>query len=697
MDFQGFQHSVPLLLTLVMAIGLGALSFYSYSKQKNLSRTSRILLSTLRTTVFLVLLLLAFNPYFFSATQVDKKPRIMVLADNSYSTVIQKGAYSGEETYRDILADLDFQGLSGSEFDYFSFDNSTRKIPNLDSLRFSGSETNLLSAIDQITELEEDYEAAILISDGIITYGRNPVILAANLSIPVYTIALGDTSTVRDVKVNNVVTNSTGYTESQQLVEVEVAQKGYLGESVTVELKDAKGIVLADTLVKFVHEEEVRTLELRIPLHNEGLQQFSVLITELRNEWTYENNRTNFSIDVLDSKTKVLHFAFEIHPDVKMLRSILSADPNIELTTKTWLGANRFVEQEELDDEYDLIVFHGLPGSNSQLIKQFSDVPTILLELPKSIRSTSSYPDLALVNNFGGQLFELNISPEIEKNAHPIMELPEVSFDLLAPVLSSLRINVEQPDAQILFQSVFQNVETRNPVIAVLERGGVRRLHVSAWNWYRMYQSNSDVEREFITVLFTNMVNWTSNDPDDRRLKLSPSKSSFNISEQVVINGSLNNESGEPESSASIEITLTDSEDLEKVYGMDNLGSGRYQLNVEALSSGVYSYQGIARKGDRVIDEEAGEFIVENSNTELVNTVRDDALLASLANETGGKNFGFENISSFWSTLNNDGVLSVKSELVESYHFPVRSFWWFALILVLLGAEWVIRKNYSLP
>lgn len=621
----------------------------------------------------------------------------MVLADNSYSTAIQKGTYLGETSYREVLADLNFLGLSNSEFDFFSFDNSTRKITNLDSLTFLGSETNLLSAIDQIMELEEDYEAAILISDGIITYGRNPVMLAANLSIPVYTIALGDTSTVRDIIINNVITNSTGYTESQQLIEVDIAQKGFAGESITVELTDVRGIVRADTVVKFVNEEEVRTIELRIPLLNEGLQQYSVIISELENEWTYENNRTNFSIDVLDSKTKVLHFAFEIHPDVKMLRSVLSADPNIELTTRTWLGGNKFVEQDELEEEYDLVIYHGLPGSASQLANQFSDIPTILLELPKSRRNSTSYPNLALLNNFGGQLFELNISPEIEKNAHPIMELPEVSFDLLAPVLSSLRINVEQPDGLILFQSVFQGVETRNPVIAVLERGGVRRVHVSAWNWFRMYQSNSESEHEFVSVLFTNMVNWTSNDPDDRRLKLSPSKASFNISEQIVLNGSLNNESGEPESSASIEITLTDNEGAEKVYGMDNLGSGRYQLTMEALSSGIYSYHGVARKGDRVIDEEFGEFIVENSNTELVNTVRDDALLASLANETGGKKFGFENISSFWTTLNSDGVLSSKSELVESYHFPVRSFWWFALILVLLGAEWIIRKNYSLP
>ena len=244
---------------------------------------------------------------------------------------------------------------------------------------------------------------------------------------------------------------------------------------------------------------------------------------------------------------------------------------------------------------------------------------------------------------------------------------------------------------------MFQRVETPNPIISVLERGGDRKVHLSAWNWFKMYQSNNLNEREFVTQLFVNIVGWASNNPDDRRLKINPAKSAFNISDEIVINGLLNNESGEAESSASIELTMSTNNDDEKVYGLDNLGSGRYQLTLDALSAGVYAFEAIARKGDRVIDEQIGEFIIEKSNAELLRTVRDDALLASIANETGGKTLSFNNASVLWSVLDEDGILETYTETIESYHFPVRTIWWFALVLLLLGAEWVTRKNYSLP
>ena len=698
MDFQGFQNSIPAFIAILIAAGLVALAFYSYQKQKNLAPPRKLLLGGLRALSFLIIFLMVLNPYFFSSKVVEKKPQIMVMLDNSSSMGIEKGEYQGLESYRDMLVDLNLDNFNEADFEYFTIGSSTTQIPNPDSLNHLEGETNFISAIAQIRELEDDYDAVILASDGIITFGRNPIIQASELGIPLYTIGLGDTSSVRDIIINNISTNATGYTNYRQPVEIEVAQKGFNNTTTEVELRNSSGEILDSQSITFRNEAEIRTLNFELNLEQEGIQQYSVVVQPQPGEWTEENNRSSFSVEVLDSKTRVLHYGFEIHPDVKMLRSVLLEDQNVELTTKTWLGGTRYVEEEPVDfSDFDLIIYHGLPRGNTPLPQpQNIQVPTFYLELPGTRQYSSSFEDIALIENSGAQLFELSLAPQADNTDHPIMELPEISYEVLAPVFSSLRSRLLQADAQILFNTSFQGVVTPNPVIAVVERGGLRKVDVAAWNWHRLYQSNSQEEREFVSTLFSNMVAWVSNDPDDRRLKINLAKPVFSISDPVIINGDLINESGDAESSATIEVSLTTDEE-QRIFNMDNLGSGRYKMELESLGPGVYSFDATARKGDRVIDEQSGEFVVENTNTELINTIRNDELLKALADETGGKSYSFNAVNGLWGDLEDAGVLEAKTETVESYHFPVRNFPWFALVLLLLGAEWLLRKGSSLP
>ena len=287
--------------------------------------------------------------------------------------------------------------------------------------------------------------------------------------------------------------------------------------------------------------------------------------------------------------------------------------------------------------------------------------------------------------------------PRAENTDHPIMELPEVGYENLAPIISSLRTVSEEADALSLFNIGFQGIETPNPLITVLERGSIRRAAVGGWGWYKMYQSSNAEEQEFVNALFSNLTIWASNDPDDRRLKISPSKPTFNISESVIINANLNNESGEAESQATIEVVISSDEQDQRSINMTNEGSGTYQLDINTLSPGLYNYSATARKGDREIDTQSGQFLVQDSNAEFVNTIRNDDLMSSLAYETGGSFFVYTNLDSFWSTLNDDGILEPKEELLETYTFPVRSLFWFVLVIVLLSSEWLLRKYYSLP
>ncbi|MBO6524379.1 MAG: hypothetical protein JJ971_11170 [Balneolaceae bacterium] len=614
---------------------------------------------------------------------------------------IQKGTYNGLESYSEVINQLDFENKETIDFEFFTIGSSSKQIPSPDSLQFNESESNFSNAISQIQELEDDFDASIILSDGIITFGRNPSIQAANLSIPLYSIALGDTSKVRDITISNIVSNPNGFTDTRHLVEVEVIQNGFLGESVTLELRNSSGELIDSNEIQFNSSESIQSTTFEIDLTEPGLKQFTIEISETEGEWSTENNTGTISIDVSESKTKILHLAFEIHPDVKMLRSLLSEDQNIELLTLTWLGGSRFVEDDlpELEEQ-DLLIFHGLPrpGFDTDLLDDFNLIPTLYFQLPKTrALRTGPLSELNLIHNTGNQLFELTLFPATESTDHPVMELPEIGFQNVSPIISSLRSVSTIPDGIELFKSGFQGIETPNTIINVNERGSMRRATVSAWGWYRMYQSPIENERAFVTQLFSNLTTWTANDPDERRLRVTPSKPVFNISEQVIINGNLNNESGEPEAEATIEFTLIPENGEERTSNMSNEGNGNYKFESQSLSSGLYSFTATARKGGREIDSQTGEFLVQDSNSELVNTLRNDELLLTIANGTGGSFFEYTRLEDFWTTLNSDDILGQKEDVIEAYTFPVRSLFWFVLVIFLLGTEWIGRKYYSLP
>ncbi|MFV1884998.1 MAG: hypothetical protein ACMZ7B_10960 [Balneola sp.] len=614
---------------------------------------------------------------------------------------IEKGDYDGINSYIRVLDQLNPENNRNLDFEFFTIGSDSRQIPSPDSIKLQESETNFANAISQIQELEDDFDAAILISDGIITFGRNPSLQAANLSIPLYSIALGDTSRVRDITINNIISNPNGFTDTRHIVEVEVAQNGFLDEVISVQLRNSAGTILETEDIVFNGSESIKSTEFELELTEPGLQQYSIQITEKLGEWSSENNSGTVSIDVSDSKTRILHLSFEVHPDVKTLRSILEGDQNIELSTLTWLGGSRFVENSIPDmNEMDLLILHGLPTSTFNVpdLSGISSIPTLYLHLPKtrSIR-TGPFSEINLIENTGNQLFEVSLFPDAESTGHPIMELPEIGFQNISPVIGSLRSVSSFPDAIELFKSGFQGIETPNTVISVSERGSIRRATVSSWGWHKMYQSPIETEKAFVTQLFSNLATWTANDPDERRLKIKPVKQVFSLSDQVIINGNLNNESGEPEPEATIEFTLTPENGEELTANMSNEGNGVYKFESSSLSPGLYSYSATARKSGREIDSQSGEFLVQDSNSELINTVRNDELLRTLANETGGEFFVWNDLEDFWATLNSDDILQQKQELVESYIFPVRSFFWFILVLMLLGAEWIGRKYYSLP
>ncbi len=704
--FQEFQSSLPLWIYLLLITGTTALAWWSYRSLSSASGLYRYTLITLRSLAFFILLFLLINPVFRAESTYYQKSNILVLLDDSESMSIVTDDYRGADSYQNALEELELDDSSRVSFSYLAIGENTRPV-RLDGLTFGADRTNLNSAIGSILQHQLESNAAIILSDGIYTAGQNPVFDARKIDIPVFSVALGDTAPQRDLLVNSVSTNNTGYVNTEQQVSATVSARGFANQQVAVQIMKGDEVIDSETITP-EGENTTTTVDFDLGLKTEGLQQYRVVIPHQTGEWTDSNNSQFFSIDVQDAKQRILSLAFEIHPDVRYIRSLLLSDANTNLMNRTWLKGNRFIEGDlDIDpDTVDLAVIHGFPGTGlspdleKTLSRLLDNIPVVITVLPlfndQNLQSVVSSA-LPVEISASPRYERVTLSGSAEPGEHPVMELPPINYDLLSSLHAPIQGAESIPGARTLFTSEFEGQDTGTPLLSIMELGNRRKTYVSAYGWYLLGQSSNDQVRDFSEQLWFNIISWTAADPDNQRLSIEPSQRSYSGSEEVVISGFLKNESGEMEPEANIDIELSSDTMETKFYSMENRGNGQYHLDLGSMSEGIYAYQATARKGNRTIEQQTGEFAVAGSNIEFVNTVRNDQLLRQLSGQSNGHFFTYDSLNGFWDELQRRGLLEQQEKVNTTLFYPNQHWWWFAVVILLLSAEWVLRKYISLP
>ncbi len=702
--FEGFGTSLHWLLIFLLISGSVALSWFTYKSISNIKPWQKISLISLRSATFLLLLAVLLNPLFNIIETDQIRSSVAIIFDNSASTTIEKGEYSGLESYREVISHLAAENEPNIRFRTFGFDRNIFPAQP-DTLSFDGSGTDISRAITQFLDEREDERALIFVSDGIFNTGRDLSWLATRLDFPVYTVAIGDNSRLQDIIVQDVIHNEIGYTNTISPVSATIRNDGMPGQEIEIQLR-RDGDILESKTISTTQERSIHTVRFELLLEDEGFQQYEIHVPEIEGEWTTENNTQAFSIEVLDDRINVMLLSFEIHPDIRAWRSILLTDESIRLDSRTWLGDDRFLEGEfpAQADSIQLVILHGFPTQNipQNIIQQVQNyvqgTPMVWLASPKSdFRLVQQFlPNSPIRGGRGTEFFDVRLALSGSSTSHPILELPEIDFRTTPPLFSPIRNLNADSDAEILLNPVFRNNTLETPLLSLRSIGNTRTAFISAHGWFKWYLNGGEIRR-FTEEFMNNVIKWTSTSDDESLLRIRPSRNVIQETENVVLNAFLRNESGLEEDDASIDVVITGGAIQERRYTMINEGLGQYRLNAGNLPQGTYNFTATAQKDNRLIDERSGQFLVGSSNQEFINTVRNDEFLEFLANETGGQFFEWQDANLVMDQLRRDGhnefiTQSISSEL-RAYQNP----FWFILVILFLSAEWIIRKIASLP
>lgn len=701
----GFESDIAILLLAVAILFSFGLGWWTYRDQAGVKSHFRYLMMGLRGASILLLIVLLFNPVLERRESRLLKQQIAVLIDNSRSMAIEKGNWNGTESMDGILDVLQLSDTSRVRYKTFGFDRDL--FPSkVDSLDYNGSVTDINRSLQSLGREDASFNAVILVTDGIFNRGLDPTTTALRMGMPFFTIAAGDSGSHRDLVVRNVFYNPSAFTNTIIPVNVEILNDGFPNRSFEIQVY-VDGILAETRTVFTTSERSVHQEEFELQFSEEGTKTVRVHVPELEGEWTDANNTYTFTIDVKDDQIRVMHLAFEMHPDVGALRHLLATDESIIPDYRTWISGSRFVEGSlpVTADTLDLVILHGFPHGSvpndlaSDIREFITGANVMFITLPGSRldRLGPLSGNIQPIQTVNRQAFS-GILPEVSdrERDHTILDLNIPQFSRAPELSGPFGGQQPSPNARVLLQANYRGSSTGIPFLAISETGNQRFSQINAHNWFRWKQSTQAEFREFYSELFNNVIKWTSSDPDSPILDLQPARQQFTEGDAIVFRAAVRTETGAPDTEARVELRIEGGDAEPGNYTMRNIGAGRFTLETRDLPAGSYSYTGTAYRGNTLLETVSGSFTVTESILEYLDTQRRDDLLRFIATESGGAYFAHENLDGFRERLAADGFLDYQTETYLTLLRFHQHYWWFMIVLMLLTTEWIFRKRFDL-
>jgi hypothetical protein len=674
---------------ILVCVLIGALyAFLLYSQKSAWSKQFNWALAFLRfASVTIICILLFLNPVIRQIVNREEKPTVVFAIDNSQSIAnVNQAAqlkilYSELDQLSQDLKNKDVE-IDIQQLDASVINKQISQIP----LNYPG--TNLSAMLNTIQNNYENrnLDKVILVSDGIYNQGVSPAFL--NVGFPVYSLALGDTTPKKDLKIQEVLANKVAYLGNEFPIVAEVENVGYPNRVINAYLHQ-NGQILATKPLNFRGDNDIQQVTFYTNAKQKGIQHFEVSIDVLEGEFTPRNNVRDVYVEVIDGKEKILLVAAAPHPDIKALRSAIEKSENYSFDLHI-PGISQLK-----NEKYDLVIFHQVPSIyrlGNELITQFKDVNKWFIlgaqsDLNEFNRQSKQAKVIGRINRMD------QVTPVYNKTFGKFtFEGSKIAlFDKLPPVSVPFgEYSIGNGVDVILYQKV-GNITTEKPLLIVDQQAAQKTavmMGEGMWQWRLEEYSLSDSYESF-DELITKLIQFLSTKEDKRKLRVYPINNEFYDFEKVVFESEVYNDIYERVYGQKINLSISNAEGKTSTYSFTS-AEGNTRFEISGLGKGVYTYSAsveINGKPERAV----GEFSVRDLQLEALNTTADHNLLRQMAQKTKGQFFTAQDLAAFKKAVlenRKPNLLHSTEDLSEAINLK----WIFFLLLFLLSLEWAARK-----
>ncbi len=683
-----------LLISLLISISL---ALVQYRKQTNKSWKFKLLLG-IKSIILFILILILCNPLLLQLKAKKIKPTIAFAIDNSKS-IPQRISLDSIAKIVKIL-DASTKSLAEKGYNVVVHSLSTLDSSSKDtqSLLFDHTQTDLNNAIQYLTQLYEsdDLSGIVLVSDGVHNAGISPIY--QKYSTPIYSVGIGDTSSIIDASILEVNYNKYVYSESMFPIEVEIKSNGFSNKIGNIALF-SNGKKVSEKKVDF-SSSGFNSVLFNTTSAKSGVNKYQVILEEVPGEFTLNNNNTSFFVNVIDDKKKVLILANHPHPDIKAIKQSLEKKKSLDVDIKT-LYIGEILNKKEIA-KFDLIILHDLPGfetTNSQArisksLENYKGAKWFILGRGTNLKDFSTFNSLLNVSNAyynyplesypifepSFKRFSFDTNPNEILELFPPLQIPTGTF--------SLALN-----ADILFYQKFGNAEKKLPLMALSSFSNSKEaiwLGEGMWQW-KMQEFLKNKNSDFFDELVNKTVLYLTSKENKSKLRVEPVKDVFLNNNSIVFDVSTYDDLYKEIFDQKISLKVQNS--TGKVYSYDFINYTN-QFKITSLPEDTYRFIATSVINNKR-EKSTGGFSVQNIDFESINLQADHNLLRIVSNNSGGQFYSITDINSLEKYLSKnkptENVYEEK-ELSTIIDFKILLF----LIIVLAGIEWTLRKRSGL-
>lgn len=642
-------------------------------------------------SVFFISLLLL-SPLIKSLYKYIERPIIILAQDNSESIVINKDSSFYRNDYKNKVNDLIRKLSSKYEVNTYSFGD---KISEGLKFNYSDKQTSISSLMDEIKNryVNRNVGAMILASDGIYNEGSNPVYSANSVNFPIYSLALGDTSVLKDIILSEVNYNKIVFLGNRFPIQVIADVKDLSGVKTTLTVFNNNTAVFSkDINVSSANYSE--TVNLELEAKKTGMQHYHISLTPDFREINTKNNYRDIAIEVIDSRQKILILANSPHPDVSAIYESLKSNENFEVQSFTINDFNKPVK------DYNLVVLHQLPSLTNSATSVLQEIFKNKIPVLFILGSQSSVQSL---NNLKAGLNIIESKESFEEtqasynDQFMLFEPGEEGKDFIpkAPPLISPFGNYNiNSSAQVLYYQKIKSIPTSKPLLFFCQLADNKVGFITGegiWRW-KMYDFLQHSNQVVFGDLINKIVQYLALKLNREQLNVY-GKNVFNENEPVILNAEVYNLSYELINEPDVFIEILNKEN-NKFPFVFNKTARSYRLNAGVFPVGDYTYTANTTVGDKKFTLN-GRFTVLQVNTEATNTIANHQVLFQLSKNNHGKMFYPRQTDSLYNRLiNNNDIVPVsysEQKLTELINLKLL----FVFILILLSAEWFTRKFFG--
>jgi hypothetical protein len=672
------QTATIFYILFALVLSLSVAFFQYYYKVKNKLKVT-IILFALKTLSLFLLILLLINPVIEKVVIENEKPILSILVDNSKSISYFKEA----ESVRDIVSNVNNNNHLRDKFSINEF-TFGKDLHVLDSLSFLENETNIAAAITGVTELhKEKIMPIVLITDGNQTIGYAYEFLSSKH--PIYPIIVGDTTKHVDLKITQLNVNKYSYIQNKFPVEVLLNYEG--SEKVKTQFSIfSQGKTIFRENVTFSSDKKSATITANLTSTKEGLQYYTASIRKIENEKNTKNNTKNFSVEVIDEQTKVLILSSVLHPDVGALKK--SIESNKQRSVDVFL-IDKFNNQI---NDYQLIILYQVNNKFKSVISQLKQRNSNYL-LVSGSNSDWNFINKQQLGFTKNAIHQTENYGAIYNGSFLTFLQEDIGFNNFPPLKDTFGEIAISKEHQILLHQNINGIQTTQPLLVNFDINNQKSAVLfgeGIWKWRAASFLTTNSFEEFDK--FTgSLVQFLASNKKRARIEVNV-ENSYPANSTIHISAFYTDKNYQFDARAALELSITSKETNEVTKIPFSLVNNSYQVEIENLASGDYSYR------VEVLDQKInkyGRFKITEYQIEEQFTSANVNKLQQLATKTGGKLFYKNQIEDVANELlDNTSFYTVQKSSVKQQNL-IDWKWVLFFVITLFTVEWFIRKYHG--